>query len=141
MKLLKSLTIMAGMTLLLTSSTCSDMGEMVGLSDNIIGKPVVKVENGKFTPELLNSLGRVGGVQVSPDGKRILYGVTYMDIAQNKGNCELWSMNVDGSDSTQLTKTPSSESGAVWIDGGKKIAFVYEGQLWVMNSDVRKRWA
>lgn len=135
MKLLKSLTIMAGMTLLLTSSTCSDMGEMVGLSDNIIGKPVVKVENGKFTPELLNSLGRVGGVQVSPDGKRILYGVTYMDIAQNKGNCELWSMNVDGSDSTQLTKTPSSESGAVWIDGGKKIAFVYEGQLWVMNSD------
>ncbi len=47
-------------------------------------------------------------------------------------------MNIDGSEQTRLTKTPGSESGAVWI-GGKRIAFTAESegkpQLWVMNAD------
>ena len=42
----------------------------------LIEKPVVKVENGQFTPELLNALGRVSDPQLSPDGKRVLYGVS-----------------------------------------------------------------
>ena len=105
----------------------------------IIGKPDVTVVDGAFTPELLNSLGRVGDVRVSPDGKQVLYGVTYYDIAQNKGNCELHVMNIDGSDDRAVTHTPSSEGCATWIDGGKRIAFTYKDgertQLWVMNAD------
>ncbi|MBR1552106.1 MAG: S9 family peptidase [Muribaculaceae bacterium] len=136
MKPIKTIAIMLSTVALLTSSTCSDIVEQQA---PIIGKPDVKVENGQFTPELLNSLGRVSGPTVSPDGKKILYGVTYQDIEQNKGNRELWVMDVDGQNATQITKTPSSENNAVWIDGGRRIAFVYkEGdatQLWVMNAD------
>ena len=32
----------------------------------------------KFTPELLNSLGRVSDAQVSPDAKKVLYGVSFL---------------------------------------------------------------
>ena len=78
-------TIMATMAALLTLAGCNQVGDTAML----IGKPDVKVENGKFTPEVLNSFGRVSNPQVSPDGTRILYGVTYMSIKQNKGNCEL----------------------------------------------------
>lgn len=34
-----------------------------------------------------------------------------------------------------LTPDNTSESDAAWIDGGKKIAFLREGQVWAMNAD------
>ncbi len=50
-------------------------------------------------------------------------------------------MDVDGSNLTRITKTANSEGGAVWIDGGKRIAFTYpvDGvpQVWVMDADAR----
>ncbi len=134
---------MATMAALLTLAGCNQVGDTAML----IGKPDVKVENGKFTPEVLNSFGRVSNPQVSPDGTRVLYGVTYMSIEQNKGNCELWVADINGQNAIPLTVTPNSESNAVWIDGGARIAFIYKDesdenatpQLWVMNADGSKR--
>ena len=138
MNLYKHLIMATSIALMATASGCTSDEEAP-----IIEKPDVVVENGQFTPEILNSLGRVGGVQLSPDGTKVLYGITYYDIEQNKGNCELHVMNVDGSDDRRITHTPSSESGAQWIAGGKKIAFVYKQgdktQLWVMNADGTSR--
>ncbi len=37
-----------------------------------------------MTPEVLWSFGRLGGAQVSPDGKTVLYGVSYYNIEENK---------------------------------------------------------
>ena len=76
------------------------------------GQNVTKAPGGKFTPEVLNSFGRVSDPQVSPDGKRVLYGVTRIDIAANKSNRDLWVMDIDGKNATQLTNTPNSESNA-----------------------------
>ena len=106
----------------------------------IIEKPVVKVENGQFTPELLNALGRLSDPQLSPDGKRVLYGVSYPSVEQNKSNRELWVVDIDGKNARQLTHTKSSEQNAVWIDGGRRIAFIYPDadgnyQVWTMNAD------
>ena len=126
---------------LLSSSTCSKQ-ETSSAQGSATEKSTAKMEKKEFTPEFLNQLGRVGSPQVSPDGKKVLYGVTYYDIATNKGNCDLWVMDVDGSNARQITNTPKSESNAVWIDGGKKIAFIYtedgeakSPQLWIMNAD------
>ncbi|NDV94788.1 S9 family peptidase [Dysgonomonas sp. 521] len=109
----------------------------------IIGKASVKVENGIMTPEILHSFGRVTDVQLSPDKSKILYGVTYVSIEQNKTNRELFTMNADGSDKTQITQTPKSESNAVWVKGGAKIAFLSSesgsSQIWEMNPDGTER--
>lgn len=103
----------------------------------IIGKSTIKVENGIMTPEVLYSFGRVSDVQVSPDKSKILYGVTYVGIEQNKTNRELFTMNVDGSDKKQITETAFSENNAVWIKGGSKIAFLSSesgaSQIWEMS--------
>ena len=127
---------------LLSSSTCSKQETAVPGKTPVTEQTTEKMEKQAFTPEFLNQLGRVSGPQVSPDGKRVLYGVTYYDIASNKGNCDLYVMDIDGGNVRQITNTPTSESNAVWIDGGKKIAFIYkedgEGktpQLWTMNAD------
>lgn len=104
-----------------------------------IGKVDIKIEQGIMTPEVLYSFGRVSDIQVSPDQSKILYGVTYVSIEQNKTNRELFTMNIDGSDKKQITNSPKSEGNAVWINGGKQIAYLSSesgsSQIWVMNAD------
>jgi len=90
----------------------------------IIGKHQPKIENGIMTPEVLWSFGRVGNVQISPDGSKILYSVSYYSIPENKGNSELFTMNVDGTDKKQITKTATRETAAKWINKGELIAFL-----------------
>lgn len=129
--------IMAGTVVLSACQTQkSDTGE-------IIGKSSPKIENGIMTPEVMMSLGRVGGVELSPDKQKILYGVTYVSIPENKSNRELFVMNIDGSDRKQITRTPKSEQNAVWFQNGEKIAFLStesgNSQLWVMNADGSQR--
>jgi len=77
-----------------------------------------------MTPEVLWSFGRVGNVQISPDGSKILYSVSYYSIPENKGNSELFTMNVDGTDKKQITKTATRETAAKWINKGELIAFL-----------------
>jgi len=144
MNIVKLMAATAATVALLTSSTCQGGGEQAQPQSQTAQaeQTTNNMEKKEFTPEFLNSLGRVGDPQVSPDGKKILYGVTYYDIKENKGNCDLWVMDIDGNNARQITNTPNSESNAVWIDGGNKIAFVYkedgEGktpQLWIMSAD------
>lgn len=110
-----------------------------GTRTQLIDKPEFKSANRTFDIEALEALGRVSGPAVSPDGKKVLYGVSYESVEQNKSNNELYVMNIDGTDATRLTHTPQSEGQAAWINGGKEIAFVAEKdgkpQMWVMNAD------
>ena len=83
-------------------------------SDNVIGKPTVTVEDGRFTPELMWQLGQMGNATVSPDGSRVAYTVKYISMEQNKGNADIYVMNVDGSDVKRFTETETSEGNLVW---------------------------
>ena len=113
-------------------STSNNGGQMIGPKE-------IKLESDIMTPEVLWSFGRLGDVSVSPDEKKILYSVTYFDIAQNKSNRELFVMNIDGSDKKQITHTQTNESAAVWTPNGEKVAFMSSesgaNQLWEMNPD------
>lgn len=92
-----------------------------------------------MTPEVLWSFGRLGDVQVSPDGTKLIYGVSYYSIPQNKSNRELFIMNTDGSGKKQLTLTPYSEYNAVWYPKGDHIWYLSSAsgsmQIWSMHSD------
>jgi len=105
----------------------------------VVGKPEIELEAGRMTPEALWAFGRVSGQEVSPDGKTVLYGVSYYSIKQNKGNRELYTVSVNGENFTRITTSHKSEFNAVWRPDGKKIGFLYfdEGsvQLWEMNPD------
>ncbi|VAW30622.1 Prolyl oligopeptidase family protein, partial [hydrothermal vent metagenome] len=90
----------------------------------IIEKPHLKLKSDVMTPEVLWSFGRLSDPQLSPDGKTLVYGITYYSKKQNKGNRELYSIGVDGKNLKQLTHTPGSEHNAVWHPDGKKIGFL-----------------
>ncbi|HTO34826.1 MAG TPA: hypothetical protein VLZ72_01190, partial [Flavobacterium sp.] len=69
-------------------SSCNQAGtEQNATKDEaVIDKPQLTLTSNRMTPEVLWSFGRLSDPQVSPDGKTILYGVSYYSIEQNKGN-------------------------------------------------------
>ncbi len=100
----------------------------------VIEKNTPKVVNHKLDPMVLNSFGRVTDPQAAPAGDKILYGVSYTSVAQNKSNRELYIMNIDGSENHAITHSAKSESNARWYRNGQ-ILFLSGGQLWLMNAD------
>ena len=70
-----------------------------------IKKPRVKTDH--YTAEVMRQMGKVSDPQPSPDG----------------------------SDPVQITKSATSIYNARWIDGGKKIAYITKGQIFVCNPD------
>ncbi len=89
------------------------------VEDELIGKPIVTVENGRFTPEIMWKLGKMGEFAVSPNGKMLVYANTYYDIEKNKGNAELYLMEVGvGLPPMRITNTPESEFNPVWLNDG-----------------------
>ncbi len=106
-------------------------------SQEIIDKPDIQPESDLMTPEILWSFGRLGDVQVSPDGKELLYGITYYSKEQDKGNRDLYKMDLATKKVSRLTRTAGSEYNARWRPDGKKIGFLSASsgsmQLWEMN--------
>ena len=104
-----------------------------------IGKSDLTLKNDLMTPEALWAMGRIGGHQASPDGKRIVYQVSYYSVKENKSHSVIYVMDADGKNNKMLTTTAKSESDAVWIANGEKIAFLCDGQIWEMNADGSSR--
>jgi dipeptidyl aminopeptidase/acylaminoacyl peptidase len=93
---------------------------------------------GVLTPEKLWQLGRLGEMQVSPDGKTVAYTVTKYSVADNKGNADIWLVPVAGGQPRRLTDTPGSENTLNWRPDGKLTFLSGESgtdQLYVMNAD------
>lgn len=92
-----------------------------------------------MTPEVLWSFGRLGGAQVSPDGKNVLYTVAYYSIEKNKSYRDIYTIPVTGGEPTNVTNSATNEFNAIWRPDGEKIGYLSGAsgsiQLWEMNPD------
>ena len=123
---IKSLTLAAaGLFLLAACTNDSEMKPKQGY----IGPARLEITDGHMTPEVLLSLGRLSDPQLSPDGKTILYGVSYTDIKENRSVRNLFTIPVEGGTPTQLTMDGKSISSARWSPDGSAIFFLQGGQL------------
>ena len=122
------------MAMALTAVSCSNSSD-----SPVIGRQYPEIKDNRMSPEVLWAMGRVGGVQVSPDGKRVLYSVSYYSVEQDKSNSDLFMMNTDGTGKYQITDTEFREVAAKWFKGGEKIAYLSSKsgsmQLWIMDAD------
>lgn len=97
----------------------------------------------RFTVDHAIDMTRVGSVQLSPDGSRVLYTVTELDWADNERDTRLWIANTDGSDLRPYT-AKEGDGSARWSPDGHWVAFLRsarensegEGrQIWLIRTD------
>ena len=114
-------------------AACKQAPQESGEDTAYIGPSDITVTDGHMTPEVLLSLGRLSDPQLSPDGKWILYGVSYTDIAANRSCRNLFVQEVlpgGAGDKIQLTQDGKSISNARWSPDGSAVYFLQGGQLW-----------
>lgn len=129
----KTLTTIAMTAMIVGATGCKSSDE------NVIERLEFKSADGIFSIDALEALGRVTDPQVSPDGSKVLFGISYESVEQNKSNNELYVIDIKGGEPERLTRTADSENSAVWIDNGNKIAYLASDgestQLYIMSAD------
>ncbi len=110
--------------------------EKESAGNGFIGKSEIRIEDGKMTPEVLLAFGRLSDPQLSPDGKKLLYGVSYNSVGENRSCRNLYISNLDGSGAQLATRSGKSLSNARWSADGRKVAYLMDGQIWIAK--VRK---
>jgi dipeptidyl aminopeptidase/acylaminoacyl peptidase len=78
----------------------------------------------QITVDELLRLKTIGGVQISPDGGAIVYGVTEADFDEDAYVTNLWLAKAAGGEPIQLTRDQKSVSAARWSPDGRWLAFL-----------------
>ncbi|MEJ5305375.1 MAG: S9 family peptidase [Ignavibacteria bacterium] len=77
-----------------------------------------------FTSEDLWQMKRLSNLTVSPDGKYGCFVVTEYNIKENKGNSDLWLIDLKTYQTKRLTTNLNSDNSPVWHPDSRKIAFI-----------------
>ncbi len=112
----------------------------------LITRSDIQLESDVMTPEALWAMGRIGSYDVSPDGSRVAYQVTYYSVEENRSNTVIYVQNIPRREQEILPLLEDLEgaiflgpgSDPVWLDDNK-IAFASKGEIWSMNAKGKSR--
>ncbi len=90
---------------------------------------------GVLTPEILWKFGRLGSMDLSPDGSEILYTITRYDVGTNQSITDIYKVSTAGGDAVRLTDGTGKFYSPKWFPTGEKIGFLTGDQLWEMDSE------
>lgn len=96
------------------------------------------IKGARLTPEILWKFGRISEMQLSPNGKTIIYNVSRYDVKTNKKLTAIYTIPVEGGEAKNITSDMSSCYNPRWITDNR-IAFMSVKdeimQIWVMGPD------
>lgn len=88
---------------------------------------------------MLWKLGRASDAHVSPDGKNVVYNVRNFDLAANKGNTDIYRMDITGANLNVIASGTEDETACKWTADGLRIGYLSSKdgstQIWEMNPD------
>ncbi len=104
----------------------STIFKMLLMSLLIIAYPQNTVGQNKrlVTAEDLWNMKRVSSLNVSPDGKFGCFVVSEYNIKENKGNSDLWLIDLASNKIKRLTTNVGSDNSPVWHPNSRTIAFI-----------------
>ena len=90
-----------------------------------------------FSEVDLMSTKRIADVQLSPDGKHLLYKMSSPDIEDNSINSDIYVTDISGISTKRLTVSSASDFNARWSPDGNRIAFLStssgSSQIYIMD--------
>ena len=97
---------------------------------------VEEKEAGKFTPEVMWKMTRIGQQTLSPDGSLLIYTTTQYNMAENRGITLLWLRDMATGEERAITDYNSTNTAPQWL-GNNRIAFMSNRsgsmQAWAMD--------
>ena len=84
---------------------------------------VEEKEAGKFTPEVMWKMSRIGQQTLSPDGSQLIYTTTQYNMAENRGITLLWLRNMATGEERALTDYNSTNTAPQWLSNSR-VAFM-----------------
>jgi dipeptidyl aminopeptidase/acylaminoacyl peptidase len=87
-------------------------------------------EKRAITVDDLWNMKRIGSFDVSSDASKIIFDLTTYDMESNKGQTDIYLINSDG---TNLKKIVESASSPQFFDGGSKILYSKNSQIYTNN--------
>ncbi len=91
----------------------------------------------RFEPAEVFQLQWANGIQISPDGSRVVYERTYMDIMTDRQRSDLWMINFDGSAHRPLVSGQGNHASPRWSPDGTRITYVSDASG---GSQIYVRW-
>src|SRR5262245_23184696 len=128
-------------------SRCSELSAALAILVIALVPSAVPAQKGEeekpreWTPERMMQVKRVGGLQVSPDGKRVVFTVrqAVMEGEKSEYLTHIHLANGDGSQSQQLTQGDRSCLDPQWSPDGSRIAFLSsrsgKKNVWLIRPD------
>jgi dipeptidyl aminopeptidase/acylaminoacyl peptidase len=83
-----------------------------------------QVEKQSVKPEDLFKLKILQDARLSPDGKSVVYCISYVDNEKDEENASLWLLSLEDGQSRQLTAGNGRDHSPVWSPDSKEIAFL-----------------
>ena len=95
-------------------------------------------EAGKFTPEVMWKMSRIGAQTLNEDGSKLIYTQTQYNMAENRGITLLWLRDMATGEERALTDYNSTNTAPQWLDANT-VAFMSNRsgsmQAWAMDID------
>ena len=97
----------------ISAAGCHSHGKVAQGAQDKLG---IEVKDGRFTPEVMWSMGVLGEKAVSPDGSKMVYTARYSDMQANKNRTDLYLVDLqDGNATRRLTDDEATEFNPVWM--------------------------
>ncbi len=136
----KLLTGILAVSMVLTLASCEHVEK--GKTLKIAELTEAEKNAGVLTPEVLLKLRRISGVSVSPDGKHVVYSVSFQNVEENMTFSNLFIVDLDDQHiNRNITESNRKQNySPQWSPDGSKIYFISTSdskgpQIYTINPD------
>lgn len=123
----------------LRAAAAAATGPLLALALSLVAAVPAPAQPHPFTVHDLVAMDRIAEPAVSPDGTRVAFVVSALDLDANRRRTDLWIVGTDGSGLRRLTNHPASDTSPVWAPDGKAVFFLSSrsgsSQVWRVPVD------